>query len=318
MVFKKFYFRCLATTFVVVAAWVSFFIYIDEFGLFRDVSKRELRIFASERLAKYLFSLHYVPSKFNGVLIGPSLSDIIDTKGITATRIYNLSLTGGNATELRRLFENVIRNSDDLQVLVICVDPFITRKTGMEEIEMDPRLVWSSLGSTSYLTFYKKKRRVLQGKVSPDMSVNTEWGRYHFIIPRPVAARELIAPHGKSANKSSEAYHIDPVALEDLRAIVRLARKKKVHILAYYHPYPDLVYSAIHKNLGVYKTRIAGIFGGDDQIWDFNDIRYRDFRGDYDNYLDRAHLSNKGAAYITNELNRLLTDRLCRNRSTTR
>lgn len=318
MVFRKFYIRCLITTFIVVAAWVSFIIYIDEFGLFRDVSKRELRIFTSERLAKYLFSLHYIPSKFNGVLIGPSLSDSIDTKGITAARIYNLSLTGGNATELRRLFENVVQNSDKLQVLVICVDPFITRKTGMEEIEMDSRLVWSSLGSTSSFTFYKKKRRALQGKVSPDMSINTEWGRYHFIIPRPVPASELIAAYGKSAATASEAYHIDPVALEDLKAIVRLAQKKKVHILAYYHPYPDLVYSAIHKNLEAYKAHIAGIFGSEDQIWDFNDIRYRSFRKDDSNYLDQAHLSDKGAAYITNEINRLLTDRLYGDRSTSR
>ncbi|NVN89342.1 MAG: hypothetical protein HXX11_01950 [Desulfuromonadales bacterium] len=297
---------------MLVAICVSITISLDDFGLFRDVSKRELRIYTSERLAKYLFSFHYIPSKFQGVLLGPSLSDIIDTRGITATPIYNLSITGGNATELRRLFENVVRKNGKLQALVICVDPFITRKTGMEEIEMDSRLVWNSLGSTSSFNFYKKKRRVLQGKVSPDMSINTEWGRYHLIIPRPVTAYKLIASYAGILNKtSSDPYHIDPTALADLKAIVSLARQKNVTILAYYHPYPDLVFSALQKKFDDYKTRMSEIFGPDDPIWDFNDIRYRIFSSDYSNYLDQVHLSDKGAAYITKEINRLLTKKLC-------
>ena len=298
---------------MLLAIWISVNIYLDEFGLFRDVSERELRIYTSERFAKYLFSLHYIPSKFNGVLLGPSLSDIIDTKGITAARIYNLSITGGNATELRRLFENVVLKSGRLQIVVICVDPFITRKTGMEELELDSRLYWSSLGSTSTFNYYKKKQNILRGKVSPDMSKNSEWGRYHFIIPRPVPASKLITTYATSKNTVSEPYHIDPVALADLKAIVNLAQQKKIRMFAYYHPYPYQVYSSIQKEFEAYKAHIAGIFGPEDVIWDFNDSRYQAFRSDYRNYLDQVHLSDQGEAYFTKEFNRLLTEKLSRN-----
>jgi len=302
-----------------VASWVAFTIYIDEFGLFRDVSKRELRIYTSERLAKYLFSLHYIPSKFKGVLLGPSLSDIIDTRGITAAPIYNLSITGGNVTELRRLFENVVNKNRDLKALILCVDPFITRKTGMEEYEMDSRLLWSSLGSTSTFSFYKKKLRTLHGKVSPDMSINTEWGRYHLIIPRPVAAREVIKTYaGSISNTSSEPYHIDPIAFEDLKVLVDLARHKNISILAYYHPYPDQVYSVLHKKFDRYKNQVSEIFGPENPVWDFNDSRYLEFRKDDSNYIDQVHLSDKGAAYISTEINRLLAKRLSGDRTSSK
>lgn len=312
MVFRRFYIRCLATTFILTALWISVNIYLDEFGIFRDVSKRELRIYTSERLAKYLFSLHYIPEKFNGVLIGPSFSDIIDTRGITAATIYNLSLTGANATELRRLFENVMRKSRKMEALIICVDPFITRKTGMEELELDSRLLWSSLGSTSIFDYYKKKNRALRGKVSPDMSINSEWGRYHYIINRAALAREAKAAGGTD-RKPDDTCHIDPVALEDLKAILRLARQRDINILAYYHPYSVKGYKDNQKKLELYKSRMTEVFGPEIPIWDFNDSRYHELRSDDSNYLDEGHLSDKGAAYLTKELNRLLAEKLAAN-----
>ncbi len=308
MVFKKFLLRCLAVSFVLVAACAATSIWLDEFGIFRDVSHRELRIYTSERLSKYLFSLHYIPAKFNGVLLGPSLSDIIDTREIKGAVIYNLSLTGGNASELRRLFENVARKGN-LRVLVICVDPFITRKTGMEELDLNAGLFWSSLGSTSTFKFYRQKRRAEQGKAVPDMSKNSEWGRYHYMIFRGVDAREAVEHYAAVLRlKGPEEYHLDPVAFADLKGIVTLAREKNIRIMAYYHPYPEPVYREIREKYRAFQREVNPLFCRDDIVWDFNG-GYREFRSNYDNYLDNVHLSDRGAAYIAGEIDRLLRER---------
>ena len=53
----------------------------DDFGLFG--SDGEKRIWTREKTSKYLLSHRYVPENFDGLLIGPSYSDLnFDTRTI--------------------------------------------------------------------------------------------------------------------------------------------------------------------------------------------------------------------------------------------
>ncbi len=306
MVFKRFFWKVLLTTLAITALWVGVVVHFDEFGLFRDVKNRELRIYGSERLSKYLFSYHYIPEKFNAVLIGPSLSDIIDTREFKSCRMYNLSITGGNSQELRALFENVAAKDENLKVLVICIDPYITRKTGMEEVEMTSKVFWNTLDPAFFISYNKEKNRALRGEMIPDLSLNTEWGRYHLLLFRPKTPQQMIEEFSATTEKRTEEFAIDNTAFAELEKIASIAREHKVRILAYYHPYPLKAFQPQEEAYRAYQRRINSIFQKSDVIHDFNDDKYRAFRTDYSNYLDTVHVSDKGAAYITSELDKLI------------
>jgi len=65
---------------------------INAFGLFGDVRGKVYRSYLNQdREAKYLYSLNYIPSNFNGILVGSSISGNWDTGGIQSARTYNLS-----------------------------------------------------------------------------------------------------------------------------------------------------------------------------------------------------------------------------------
>ena len=98
----------LLLTLVTGGAFVLLNVRLDIYGLFRDVRGRRLPIYDSERRAKYLLNLHYVPERFNAVLIGSSVSGDWDTSGIEAWRTYNESTDGGNITEEKVLVERAL------------------------------------------------------------------------------------------------------------------------------------------------------------------------------------------------------------------
>ena len=60
------------------------------------------------------------------------------------------------------------------------------------------------------------------------------------------------------------------------------------------------------KNHADYLTTMSHLFAEDDLVYDFNTSEYREFRSDLTNYIDHGHLSEKGAAFIAAELDRVI------------
>src|SRR5271168_458303 len=70
---------------------------INVFGVFGDVSGKTYRSYLNEdREAKYLFSFNYIPTNFDGIMIGSSISGNWDTRKIQLAKTYNLSIDGAN------------------------------------------------------------------------------------------------------------------------------------------------------------------------------------------------------------------------------
>lgn len=125
MTFKTFFIRLLAISLVIAALVVLFNFYMNEYGLFGDARGKSIKIYGNERTAKYLLSLNYIPSNFNGLLIGSSVSDNIDSKGFVGYRIYNASINAATVAELRILVENVLKKGD-LKCVIISLYPILT------------------------------------------------------------------------------------------------------------------------------------------------------------------------------------------------
>ena len=110
--------------FVAAAIVIPADLYIDLYGLFTGSSTAHA-IYGEERTAKYLHSLRYIPEQFDGVMLGSSVSDNLDTRHLKGYRIYNASINGGNVSDLKPLVENIYRRRD-LKLTLVCAHRYLT------------------------------------------------------------------------------------------------------------------------------------------------------------------------------------------------
>ena len=53
----------------------------------------------------------------------------MDTKKLTGYKIYNLSMTGANFSELKYAIDNIL-SYGSIKLFIICLDPYITKDSG--------------------------------------------------------------------------------------------------------------------------------------------------------------------------------------------
>lgn len=304
MTFKRFFIRSLLLSLVLTAAFALFNMYMDEFGLFRNVKGREIRIFTAEMTSKYLLSFRYIPANFNALMIGPSLSDQLDTRKIHGYKMYNLSLLAGNVRELKLPVLNVLEHGK-VDLMIVCVHPFLTRDNVLRDKRVTPESYWSALGSTFIFKLYADKlKRFMTAKI--DNFIDSAAG---YSIPIQKVPSVDAAINDFAAKIIADGHQVNPLdqtALSDLNEILEEARRRGVRIVAYYHPDPLKVFAAYTESYRQYQQKIKFLFREGDLVYDFNTPQYDGFRQDNTNYIDHAHLSVKGADFVVNELNRLL------------
>lgn len=287
---------------VLCVGFVGFNVAMNEFAMYGDPSGQEYRIWGYERATKYLFSQNYIPANFDGLLIGPSASDVmVDTRRLPG-RIYNLSLNGGNVCELKALFDNVVQKRK-LKRLVICLSPYILKDCEMKTAEIDPGLKQSILGSVFTFRFYLKKAKAL---THPEIDVYREsWWGYRLNDP---GVRGLDV--AKAIRTSVESYTldtaIDPEALEAFGSILADARKVGTEILIYHHPIPAPLFDRVAGRYDEFRQGVAPLLADGEKVVDFNTKQYQWFTDDYDNFSDPSHLSAKGAGKLLDVLRQAL------------
>jgi len=211
----------------------------DDYGLFN--SKKEKRIYMDEKDSKYLLSLKYVPSNFDAILVGPSYSDHIETKNITAYDIYNLSIAGGNISELNYLIKNVYLKRD-LKFVIFCLDPFLTKDYDLKSLQIidNPRL--TTLFSIKIIKINLKK---IYFYLFPDKDkyLGSEWGSNRIIVSKNHDT--LNAINKRVIKIRNDNYHIivNKKAIIELGEVVKNLKQKNTKILYYFHPVPYEIYS---------------------------------------------------------------------------
>jgi len=297
LTFKKFVKYALSAVLSSILVVVSFNVYINEFGLFGNVKGKPIRIYSDERTIKYLLSFNWIPQNFNAILFGPSLSDIeMDTKKLDGLNVYNLSMNGANISELKYPLENVIK-SNKLKVLIICLDPYLTKDSGKKTSAIDPQEYWSTLGSLFTLKYYLKKYLALNN-VENDPFRDSWYGfRYNDIdIYENYNAKEEIEARHKLIVDGKYKIKTDPVAIEELSDILALARKHDIKILAYYYPVHKKIFETHQYQVEIkrYRAQVEELLTSDDVVLDFNTEEFNYIRDDYETYSDVSHLSSVG------------------------
>lgn len=298
MTSKTFFIQTIGISLIVVTIVILVNIRLNDYGLFGDMTGRKLKIYSylgSERLSKYLFSYNYIPSNFEGILIGSSLSDNLDTRLIENFKIYNGSLIGGNISELRLIMESLLNHNRHVKFMVICLEPYITKDSGKKTSYINPREYWGSLGSLDTLKLYVSKFLVHTG-VLPDYC--NEYGCYNFYVDKMgIDSKRAIQETAKNT-VTKKPIEIDGTALKELRELIENTRRHGLRIFAYYHPHPYEIYAVKKDAFEEYEKVMNSLFSSEDFVWNFNDDSYKTFTKDYTNFCDSDHLSERGAHYL--------------------
>lgn len=296
---------------MIIISVISLNIYLNEFGLFGNVKGKKYRVFANERTTKYLFSFKWIPQNFDGFLIGPSLSDIeMDTSKIDKFRVYNLSLNGGNISELKYLVDNVIKNGK-MKLMIVCLTPYITKNSGKKTNAIDPKEYWSTFGSLFTIKYYLKKS-LITSTPNKDPFINS-WNGYrlnNYNTSLKFDSKTVINNTYNSILNKEFKIDIDSKAIKELSSIFDLARKNNVQILTYYYPVHKKIFSMklYQSEYLKYKDIIQKILKSQDIVIDFNTTKYDYIRSSYDTYSDGGHLSKIGGERIMKVINNIVNN----------
>lgn len=298
MISKLFTKQFITITMVSITSLVTFNIYKNEFGLFGDHKNKDIRIYASEKTSKHLLSFNYIPNNFNGILIGPSLSDqMMNTKKLSNNYdIYNLSMDSANISELKYAVDNVLKHGD-IKVFVICLDPYMTKDHGTKSSQIHPKEYYSTLGSMFNLKYYIKKT-LNRKQGSKSIFYDSYWGSTDYShLNKDINSTRHINHTLSKINKNYNI-NIDDIAYSELQEVLSDVRKKDIQIVAYFYPRPKRVMENIYykKTYISYQKKISKLLNyKDDIIINFVQDKYDYIRDDDRNYSDRVHLSAKGA-----------------------
>jgi hypothetical protein len=277
-------------------AFVLLNLRLDIYGLFRDAHGRRLAIYDSERRGKYLLNLRYVPSSFNAVLIGSSVSGNWDTSGIDVFRTYNESTDGGNITEEKVLVERALL-TPGIEAAICVLHPYLTDTHGLNTAEMTDREYWGALGSITLLRSYKQLVATATGREKLVWGASGSEDVESPMTLNPVLQR-LMAPE--------RDFHVDEIAFAEYRALVSELRGRGVRLAAVVPPTLEELLLPRREAMDRYVSRMWTMFTPQDLLVDFNAPRYEAFRRERANFRDGVHLSRPGAA----EVGRLLNQRL--------
>lgn len=290
----------------IAAVVVPLNMYVDVYGIFRPAHGRRLSLYGEERLAKYLHTFRYIPENFDGVLLGSSVSDNLETDRLGPYRIYNASINGGNVEDLKPLAENLFRRGE-LQLTVFCIHRYLTLDHVKKTDLMNPRQYWGALGSPQLIAAYISGLAVRSGLLQPAFE---ECGARRFGFDSDAArSRKAIGDALDGIARGTAlagSYTIDPVALSELREILASARRHSRRMLVFHPPLPAAVLAVRTAQFEHYRDTIDALLQPGDLLVDFNGPQYAEMRADYRNFVDAAHLSHAGAGQVSSELGKAL------------
>lgn len=297
---KKFVFRIFLYAVAIIAILVGINWYIDLYGLFRNAEGRKISIYSDERTSKYLLAHNYVPSNFDGYILGPSLSANMDPQPVEGLNVYNLSMMGANITEQSAVAREAMERKTP-SVVIICIHPYLTLDHGMKTGMINEREYYGALGSVSlykaYALWMVRKMNLAPSKY-PSKQFNSSGYNDYGVTLVKMTVEEKIAE--QLTRDDAVKTEIDPVAFEEFKSLINDLNEKKVKVITYFHPLPFPIYDKFRGPLDEYKKTMTGFLEGKATIMDFTNDEQ--FTKDLSNYIDHGHLSYKGQEYILQKL----------------
>ncbi len=272
---------------------------VNYYGLYGNAAGKRYSATGNEdRTTKYLYAMNYIPANFDGLLVGSSISGTWDTHRITAARIYNGSLWGGNITEARAVADNVL-DRRKLRVVLFVEFPFLTGSSGFRNGRMEPGLKWASLGSLTLLASYGELAASRLGFEYPETNA---WGAVKF------PDGSVSDPTWQSGQHMTYDFHfpIDPVARQEYAALAGRARAGGARIVRV----RPLIYSQFlredSERFRDYFRQMETLFEKSDGLIDFTDPSYAWLQSDRANFTDGVHVTWEVAGRLMDDVDQKL------------
>jgi hypothetical protein len=272
-----------ALTFAVVICSVFAVDYaLDPYGLLRDPTGRKLPILLSDNRVKFLMNKRYIPTNFDGLLLGPSTSVNWDPSSIPGVHMYNESLGGGNAAEQLLYMQQALpRGHFKLAILVLQRTMTSTHdlKDGLDKVSSG-----EALGSIHLLAHEALMvRQLLHIPFHAALSTNGS---------RPMRETHQVIP----VVVTPENFTLDPTAITDYQTIVRMMQSRSIRVLyiatPLYLPCQADMYD--QGQTAAYLQNMHDLLPAAPLI-NFNQPQFDAFRSDPTNFNDCVHLNTKGA-----------------------
>lgn len=268
---------------------------LDVYGILRDPHGRSLATSGlhipttDDRISKYLLNQRYVPSNFDGLLIGSSTTGNWNPDLIHGYRIYNESLAAGNATEEKTLVDQALRTGHFK--LALCVlSPYVVGSHALKE-GLDHVRRREALGSIN--SFGEEGAKAL---AALHLQQNTFF---------PNGSRELFVAMKLDKELSPDLFQTDPQAIADYRSLIETLESHGVKIVYVIPPLYQPLYDANRIRLERFLQSMQTALPPAPLI-DFTGPEYAAYNSDPRNFSDGLHMSPAGAIEISQILNRKL------------
>jgi hypothetical protein len=267
---------------------------VDPYGVWRDSTGRKLSVFTDTRKVKFLMNKRYVPSNFDGLLVGTSSSANWDLPVIAGASIYNESIEGGDAVEERILVNEAMRKGH-FKLALLVLSHAMTKEHSVKD-GLDEMNIGRAIGS---LYVFRDEIRVELAKRHHqfDRSDTAPNGQIQLPYPKNLKPLQL----------TPFQMQVDPVALEQYRQLIvslRATGTKTVYVI------PPMYAPCLAVNTPAYGDVLQKVRSQlpPGPLLDFDGPEYDSFRNDPDNYIDCFHLEPQGATKLVDLLQKLVPD----------
>lgn len=304
---SKRYLSVLIATFVIgLLLVIASSYWSNAYGLFGDAKGRSLVAYRGERTTKFLLAQNYVPSNFNSLLLGASISLNWNTKRIPNRKIYNASISGANISEERLIAEQVLQRKQ-LEWLILVLHPYLTMSHGRKTEEMTPREYWSAFGSLS-LFFLESTKLLAEHHILKDR--HNEYGDSNYdeglSASAARASMDKYIQDRRLSGKPSRNFEVDPSAFEDLASIVADGKRQHARILVVYPPIYRERFDVERADWEAYWRRVRPLLPLDAAFLNFNTDEFETLRSDFSNFQDSGHLARKCADAIVDDIGQVV------------
>jgi hypothetical protein len=293
MLFKKPIYWCyvfIITTVLLLASIVASNYYLDFYGIYGDSKGRELRIYTDNRLSKYLLSLNYIPSNFDGLLIGTSATESYDLTKVDNFRVYNVSFAAANATEHKIIADNIFSVAP-MKIVIFSMNPYLTFRHGTLTNYILPREKWRALFSTQALI---TQAVALIDSLFGKWSTTDAWGKKRLSIDSN--------PENQWPNLNYSDYlRTNEDAFDEYENLIKTARLQGARVIGFNPPMYSKKYQLEKDLYDSYTRRASSIFMPNEQIIDFMASKYDTYNNNSLYFIDGYHLSSVGLEFFSSE-----------------